>query len=502
MEAIFHEQQEGSLCAQHCLNSLLQGQFYSAVDLAELASELDTMERMRMAEMGEDSAEYQRFIQQSSNNMDDSGFFSVQVISRALAVWDLELVPFNSDNPAAVRAKASAITANAYICNYREHWFTIRRLGTQWFNLNSLLEGPELLSNSYLGLFLAQLQQEGYDIFLVTGVLPECDADLVLQAVPAVQMAPPRLLSDDHRSKTRTREVQETTRMEFGASSTPATDEAAELEAAMLMSLAETSGSDGGPANIDPNELARVMDMHRSGNIAYEENQDELNLALNLSAQEIDNNKTSITSEEDDIQKAIAMSLEGDIKIVPGSSANVKEDSGWGQRLKQQEEEDINRYKTNEEEEKALEEEQLRKALAMSMDIEEDSMGKQPSQLIKPAVLKEEVNACKTSGSTQKMKKSETSSESSVNSKISPSKANKSDIGGTKKSPPGSTSNPLMMPEGPGHKLGGITSTRNSGLPRSSSSNQSRTDDPEEIRRRRMAFLDKLQKSPPSEKQS
>ena len=93
---------------------------------------------------------------------------------------------------------------------HREHWFAIRRLGNQWFNLNSLLEGPELVkdqncdpnrlfaqvSNSYLGEFLAQLQQEGYSIFLVTGTLPECDADLVLQAVPAVQSAPPRLLGD------------------------------------------------------------------------------------------------------------------------------------------------------------------------------------------------------------------------------------------------------------------------------------------------------------------
>ena len=59
--------------------------------------------------------------------------------------------------------------------------------------LNQLFEQ---VSNSYLGEFLAQLQQEGYSIFLVTGGLPECDADLVLQAVPAVQLAPPRLLGD------------------------------------------------------------------------------------------------------------------------------------------------------------------------------------------------------------------------------------------------------------------------------------------------------------------
>jgi hypothetical protein len=49
----------------------------------------------------------------------------------------------------------------AFICNYRDHWFTVRRLGQQWFNLNSLLTGPELISNTYLAMFLAQLQQEG-----------------------------------------------------------------------------------------------------------------------------------------------------------------------------------------------------------------------------------------------------------------------------------------------------------------------------------------------------
>ena len=42
-----------------------------------------------------------------------------QVISRALSVWGLDLVPRDSSDPAAVRAKSSPIAANAYICNYR-----------------------------------------------------------------------------------------------------------------------------------------------------------------------------------------------------------------------------------------------------------------------------------------------------------------------------------------------------------------------------------------------
>ena len=45
MDSIFHEQQEGALCAQHCLNSLLQGQYYTAVDLADIARQLDDEER-------------------------------------------------------------------------------------------------------------------------------------------------------------------------------------------------------------------------------------------------------------------------------------------------------------------------------------------------------------------------------------------------------------------------------------------------------------------------
>ena len=46
-------------------------------------------------------------------------FGNLKVISRALTVWGLDLVPRDSSDPAAVRAKASPIAANAYICNYR-----------------------------------------------------------------------------------------------------------------------------------------------------------------------------------------------------------------------------------------------------------------------------------------------------------------------------------------------------------------------------------------------
>ena len=59
------------------------------------------------------------------------------------------------------------------------------------------------------------------------------------------------------------------------------------------------------------------------------------------------------------------------------------------------------------------------------------------------------------------------------------------------------------IPAGPGHKLGGTgaTTARGRASARPGSATVPPTDDPQEIRRRRMAFLDNLQKSPPAEQE-
>ncbi|GFY08752.1 ataxin-3 [Trichonephila clavipes] len=196
MEAIFHEKQEGSLCAQHCLNALLQAPYFTAVELAALAGQIDEQERSQMAEGGVQSEDYRKFVQQPSSNVDDSGYFSVQVIASALKVWGLDLVPYKSQNPLAESARSDPTLQCAYICNFRDHWLTIRKIGNQWFNLNSLLIGPELISDTYLALFLAQLQDGGYSIFIVDGKLPECSADPLLRQNPAVQREKPCLISE------------------------------------------------------------------------------------------------------------------------------------------------------------------------------------------------------------------------------------------------------------------------------------------------------------------
>lgn len=51
----FRLQQDGSLCAMHCLNSVLQGSYFTAIDLGELAKRLDDEERTTMTESGIES---------------------------------------------------------------------------------------------------------------------------------------------------------------------------------------------------------------------------------------------------------------------------------------------------------------------------------------------------------------------------------------------------------------------------------------------------------------
>jgi hypothetical protein len=59
-----------------------------------------------------------------------------------------------------------------FICNSSEHWFAIRKVGGSWFNLNSLADGPKLVSDFYLSAQLESVKSEGFNIFVVRGDFP------------------------------------------------------------------------------------------------------------------------------------------------------------------------------------------------------------------------------------------------------------------------------------------------------------------------------------------
>jgi ataxin-3 len=177
---LYHEPQAAALCGVHALNTLLQGPYIDEIQCAEIAQQLDAEEHALMAEAGMDSAEFLKFVAEGSSNVDNSGMFSVQVLSKALEMWGLTLTPLSSPDAGNARAEPQGYTA--FICNLEEHWFTIRKIHGEWWNLNSLFSAPEPLSPFYLAAFLGTLQEQGYTIFLIRGPLMEPDPDAAAAA--------------------------------------------------------------------------------------------------------------------------------------------------------------------------------------------------------------------------------------------------------------------------------------------------------------------------------
>jgi hypothetical protein len=135
---IYHERQDGLLCGQHCINNLLQGPYFNAVDLSDIAIELDSIENSLIesndnnnnnnnnnnntqyyapinssvvdtilndvsAVINGRSAHAHRSSSHStttkSNNVDDSGNYSIQVLKCALQRFNnIELEPLYVEN--------------------------------------------------------------------------------------------------------------------------------------------------------------------------------------------------------------------------------------------------------------------------------------------------------------------------------------------------------------------------------------------------------------------
>lgn len=187
---IYHERQQeaSNLCAQHALNSLLQGNYFTAPDLSEFARKLDALEESSRY----DDANRAR----TSTNMDDTGFFSVQVLEEALNIWNLSLVRWRSEAMRPYQNEPHNQTA--FVLNQNQHWYTLRRFGDlsipgdgHWFNLDSNKRQPQWISKLYLGMFLQQAESDGYSIFTVTQIdpdapsqLPHIDADDIASTFP------------------------------------------------------------------------------------------------------------------------------------------------------------------------------------------------------------------------------------------------------------------------------------------------------------------------------
>ena len=66
--------------------------------------------------------------------------------------------------------------AKAFLCHRNNHWFTLRKLGTDWYDLNSLLPSPQQISviGKHLSPFAEPALVQSYTgLFIVVGNLPQ-----------------------------------------------------------------------------------------------------------------------------------------------------------------------------------------------------------------------------------------------------------------------------------------------------------------------------------------
>lgn len=121
-------------------------------------------------EGGTSSKDYLKRIAEGSGNVDESGNFSIEVLRSALMTrFDLELPNIRQKG---VGDKIEITNIGGFICNRASHWFAIRKINDTFYNLNSTLEQPEVISHFKLAAEMEALQTGGYSVFCVVDSLP------------------------------------------------------------------------------------------------------------------------------------------------------------------------------------------------------------------------------------------------------------------------------------------------------------------------------------------
>uniref|UniRef100_A0A0E0CAD6 ubiquitinyl hydrolase 1 n=1 Tax=Oryza meridionalis TaxID=40149 RepID=A0A0E0CAD6_9ORYZ len=324
---LYHEVQEGKLCAVHCVNTTLQGPFFSEFDLSALAVDLDQRERQVMSEgaAGAATTAAGDFLAEGegSHNVSLGGDFSIQVLQKALEVWDLQVIPL--DSPDAGSCLFDPELETAFICHLQDHWFCIRKVNGEWYNFNSLYPAPEHLSKFYLSAFIDTLKGSGWSIFAVRGNFPkECP-----MATEGSNGFGQWLTPDDARRITSSCNQVQTPTQQAGVSLVAgqseemsemdmiaAQQEEADLNAAIAASLMDT----GGPfANYAAHEESRSQDA-----FAIESASGEMSKDGNLEEQGANKSETSEPN-SDNIESASGSNPKQNTPSLEGKES-IKED--------------------------------------------------------------------------------------------------------------------------------------------------------------------------------
>lgn len=161
------------LCGMHCINALLQGPFVSEKKLFQIAKDLDEEQKKLLGD--------QEILGEDLSNMDKTGNFNIQVITKALSEFNVELHPIKK-NECQKKLSQKDNQIEAVVFNSSSHWFCIRKIDNVWYNLNSAnsLPGPQIISDFYLDAFIKGTEEIGFTNFIPDHLppIPEPSSDI------------------------------------------------------------------------------------------------------------------------------------------------------------------------------------------------------------------------------------------------------------------------------------------------------------------------------------
>ena len=175
-KVIYWEKQGNDrLCALHCINSLLQRPQFSEFEFKKFGQALDKAESSLLK--GQSAA---------FENADSTGYYSLGVIESAIQTVKVtggSGGPASASSTGAVpelvrltRATVSGAVGlySAFLFNFKDHWFGVRKLYGKWWSLDSLKSGPVNVDLEISGMLQGAIQ--GGTVFGIQGVLPTANA--------------------------------------------------------------------------------------------------------------------------------------------------------------------------------------------------------------------------------------------------------------------------------------------------------------------------------------
>ena len=166
-------QGKDGMCALHSVNNFLQGPVYTEEDLSAIALVMDEKERslLRPSKDHENySDDLKTLIQGGSTNVSENGFFSYAVIEECLRVQGYRCCSLKSSGLSGTTK--SPPTNVGLMCNFHEHWFTVRFVADTWYNLDSMKKNPLQLTEKEIQALFNTVVDRHYAVFIISPIIP------------------------------------------------------------------------------------------------------------------------------------------------------------------------------------------------------------------------------------------------------------------------------------------------------------------------------------------